>query len=282
MDYNGLTLMMTRHPTSPSTIRATNQLNPTAVMIELAGRVMVQSPYTAPTEHLLYGSQARIAFAMLVLERNRPLLRQELAEALWSDGLPRTWGVALRGVVSKVRGFMTAAGMRENAPTYDGFGAYQLKLSADMVVDIEFATFAVETAEQMLHGGNLTSAIRFAEHAHSVAVRPFLPEANGWWVDGVRFRLREILLWSLCVLGESHIQSGRPQLAVQVAEQATGLEPFRERNYQLLIRAHAAAGNPAEALRVYERVRRLLADELGVQPAIGTAALHRMLLRNEL
>ena len=48
------------------------------------------------------------------------------------------------------------------------------------------------------------------------------------------------------------------------------------------MRAHATAGNPAEALRVYDRFRRLLADELGVQPAVETAALHRMLLRNEL
>jgi pentatricopeptide repeat protein len=282
MDYNGLTLMITQHPESLSNIRAPSQLNCPALTIELTGRVMVQSPYTAPAEHLLYGSQARLAFAMFVLERNRPLLREELAEALWPDKLPRTWGAALRGVVSKVRGFMTAAGMRENAPTYDGAGAYQLKLSADIMVDIEFASFAVETAEQMLHGGNLTSAVRLAERARSVAVRPFLPEANGWWVDDVRLRLRKILLWALCVLGESYIQMNRSQLAIQVAEQATGLEPFRETTYQLLMRAHTAAGNPAEALRVYDRFRRLLADELGAHPAVETAALYRMLLRNEL
>ena len=42
--------------------------------------------------------------------------------------------------------------------------------------------------------------------------------------------------------------------------------------------AHAAAGNRAEALRVYERCRRLLADELGAYPSPETEAVYRALL----
>ncbi|MGH3973109.1 MAG: AfsR/SARP family transcriptional regulator [Pseudonocardiaceae bacterium] len=252
-----------------------------AVRIQLAGRVMVESPPTVLNERLLYGSQARLLFALLVMERDRPVPRDELAEALWPDGLPRTWGAALRGVVSKVRAFVTAAGLPENTAAYDGFGAYQLHLPADVVVDVERAGVAVETAERTLREGNPAEAIALAEYARSVAVRPFLPEAKGRWVEGIRDRLREVLLWALCVLGEGHAQWGRPQLAVQAAEQAIALEPFRERTHQLLMRAHAAAGNPAEALRVYDRCRRLLAEELGVYPAAETAALHLTLLRNE-
>lgn len=264
-----------------STIRIDKDLNLVAVRIQLAGRVMVESSHAVLNERLLYGSQARLLFALLVVERDRPVPRDELAEALWPDGLPRTWGAALRGVVSKVRAFVTVAGLPENAVAYDGFGAYQLHLPADVVVDVECARSAVETAEQILHQGNPARAIALAEYARAVAGRPFLPDAKGRWVDGVRDRLREVLLWALCVLGEGHEQWGRPQLAVQAAEQAIVLEPFRERTHQLLMRVHAAAGNPAEALRVYDRCRRLLADELGVYPAAETAALHLALLRNE-
>lgn len=264
-----------------SAIRIGRDPNLTAVSIQLAGRVMVESTYTVLYERLLYGSQARLLFALLVVERNRPVPRDELADALWPDGLPRTWGAALRGVISKVRAFVAAAGLPDDAAAYDGFGAYQLHLPADVMVDIEFARSAVETAEQMLREGNPARAIALAECARAVAVRPFLSDAKGRWVDGVRDRLREVLLWALCVLGEGHAQWGRPQLAVQAAEQAIALEPFRERTHQLLMRAHAAAGNPAEALRVYDRCRRLLAEELGVHPAAETAALHLELLRNE-
>jgi DNA-binding SARP family transcriptional activator len=251
------------------------------LVIKLAGRVTVECASAVFTERLIYGSQARLVFAMLVLERNRPLSRDELADALWPGGLPRTWGPALRGVVSKVRAFMATAGIPENAPAYDGFGAYQLNLSTDVVVDIESASFAVKTADQMLREGNLRSAVALADYARSVAMRPFLSDADGWWVAHVRFRLREVLLWALGVLGEGHLKLGRPHLAAQVAEQATVLEPFRERTHRLLMRAHAAAGNPAEALRVYDRCRRLLAEELGVQPAPETAALHRKLIHSK-
>ena len=67
---------------------------------------------------------------------------------------------------------------------------------------------------------------------------------------------------------------------LRAAEAAIALTPFRERTYQLLMRVHAAAGNPAEALRVYDRCRRLLVEELGVQPAPEIAALYLALLRN--
>ncbi|MGH3803343.1 MAG: AfsR/SARP family transcriptional regulator, partial [Pseudonocardiaceae bacterium] len=119
----------------------------------------MESPHAVLNERLLYGSQARLLFALLVVERDRPVPRDELAEALWPDGPPRTWGAALRGVVSKVRAFVTAAGLPENAAAYDGFGAYQLHLPADVVVDVEFARSAVEAAEQMLREGNPARAI---------------------------------------------------------------------------------------------------------------------------
>ncbi len=281
VDANGLRRLVTMSAESEIVSRIGEGFDLTPVRIQLTGRVTVASAHAVVDERLLYGSQARLLFVLLVVERDRPVPRDELAEALWPHGLPRTWGAALRGVVSKVRTFVTAAGLPENAAVYDGFGAYQLRLPADVMVDVEFARSAVETAEQMLREGNPTRAIALAEYARSVAVCPFLPDAKGRWVDGVRDRLREVLLWALCVLGEGHAQCGRHQLAVQAAEQAIVLEPFRERTHQLLMRAHAAAGNPAEALRVFDRCRRLLAKELGAYPAAETAALHLALLRNE-
>ena len=62
------------------------------------------------------------------------------------------------------------------------------------------------------------------------------------------------------------------------AEQTIALAPFRETGYRRLMEAHVAAGDRAEALRVYERCRRLLADELGTYPSPETESIYRALL----
>ena len=54
--------------------------------------------------------------------------------------------------------------------------------------------------------------------------------------------------------------------------------PFRESGYRLLLEALAARDNVAEALRVYDRLRILLRQELGVAPGQAAQDLHRRLL----
>src|SRR5213078_970087 len=56
------------------------------------------------------------------------------------------------------------------------------------------------------------------------------------------------------------------------------LAPFRETGYRRLMEAHVAAGDRAEALRVHERCRQLLADELGTYPSPETESVYRDLL----
>ena len=68
-------------------------------------------------------------------------------------------------------------------------------------------------------------------------------------------------------------------LAAEAARDATIVAPFRESGYRLLMEAHAAAGNSAEALWVYERVRSLISEELGVLPSVETRAIYQRLLQ---
>lgn len=280
MDGYGLRRLVTRDVESVIVTSIGMGFNLTPVRIQLTGRLAVESDHRVVDERLLYGRQARLIFAMLVVERDHPVHRDELAEVLWPHGLPRTWDAALRGVVSKVRAFLGAAGLPQSAAPSGGSGTYQLQLPPDVVVDVESARSSMEAAEQALREDDATQAITLAESARKIVSRPFLPDARGRWVDSIRDRLSKVLLWALCVLSEGYAQRGRYQLAVHNAEDAIALEPFRERTHQLLMRVHAAAGNPAEALRAYDRCRRLLAEELGVDPAAETSALHLTLLRN--
>jgi DNA-binding SARP family transcriptional activator len=89
-------------------------------------------------------------------------------------------------------------------------------------------------------------------HARCPALVP--RRSRGRWVD----------IW---------FANDEPALAVEAARGSIALKPFRETGYQRLIRLHKAFGNRAEALRVYEDCRRLLASGLGVDPSPDTEAL---------
>jgi basic membrane lipoprotein Med (substrate-binding protein (PBP1-ABC) superfamily) len=97
-------------------------------------------------------------------------------------------------------------------------------------------------------------------------------------VEAKRRELADVRARALAVLAEACLSSGNPQQSVRWAVQAIDAEPFRESGYRRLMEAHAAAGNRAEALRVYERCRRLLAEELGAYPSPETESIYRSLL----
>jgi DNA-binding SARP family transcriptional activator len=66
---------------------------------------------------------------------------------------------------------------------------------------------------------------------------------------------------------------------LQHAADVLSAEPFDEMGCQALMRAHAAAGNRAEALRVFANCRKLFRDELGAEPSEQTAAVFLSILR---
>jgi DNA-binding SARP family transcriptional activator len=149
-----------------------------------------------------------------------------------------------------------------------------LKLPPDTWVDIEAGASAVHDAEALLAAGKWREAYPIASVAYFVGRRPFLIGEDGPWARRTRLRLRELYLRALDCCIVCTAANGELADALQLAEDAFAIEPVRESTYQNLMRALAAAGNRAEALRVYERCRRVLGDELGVPPSPATEAIY--------
>jgi len=82
-------------------------------------------------------------------------------------------------------------------------------------------------------------------------------------------------------LADAYLALGRPRDAAAVAERALELEPTRESAYRRLMSARYASGEQDAALAAYERCRRALSDELGVDPLPETMTLHERILRRE-
>jgi YVTN family beta-propeller protein len=198
---------------------------------------------------------------------------------LWGDALPATWEKALRVLMTKLRAVLEECGIDGATALTSAFGCYQLTLPAGAWVDVDAAGEALERAEAALAAGDLGEARSQATVAAGLARRSFLPGEDSSWVEEKRRELREVLVRSLECRRDACFGEGEFTEAVRVAEEVTELEPFRESGSRRLMEAHAAAGNPAEALRVYERCRRFLAEELGAYPSPETEAVHRKLLQ---
>ena len=245
--------------------------------IFLSGRVAVEAEgVTLDTAGL--GRLGRIALAYLVCERHRPVTRDELADVLWGDDLPRSWETSLRGTALRLRGLLGAAGLVPAEALTSAYGCWQLQLPPTTVVDIETVATDLAQAETALAGNRSTEARVLAEGAASIAGRGFLPEAAGAWVEHRQAELRELFLRALEVESDAAAAARDWPSALRAAEDAVSAEPFRESAHLRLMHAHAGAGNRGEALRAYERCRRVLAEQLGVNPSPATEAAYVALL----
>jgi DNA-binding SARP family transcriptional activator len=110
-----------------------------------------------------------------------------------------------------------------------------------------------------------------------------LPDWYDDWLVDDREGVRQLRLHALERLTEELSLSGRHAEGIQAGIAAVRLEPLRETAHTVLIRAHLAEGNRSEALRQFHRCRRLLAEELGVEPSASIIGLlERSALREPL
>src|SRR5690606_14498572 len=156
---------------------------------------------------------------------------------------------------------------------------YQLVLPerVEAVVDVRRAEAALAAARERFAddpGAALTLAVEAAD-----AIRaPFLPGHPGPWAEAVRAHVEDVAVGALELASAAAAALGDGSRAIALADDAVRRAPLRESAHRRLMTALGATGNRAEALRTYQRLRRVLADELGVDPSPETEAAYLDLL----
>lgn len=240
--------------------------------ILLCGRLVVELDGVR-REGLLPGVKGRALVAYLVLNRSRTIERDELLTALWGDDAsPQTAG-ALRVCLSKVRRAL-------GEDRLEGKTQLTLALPGNATVDVEVAQNAIHRAESHVALQEWPQAFLTANNAESISARPLLPGLDLRWLEEWRRRMEDIRLRALECHAAAALGLGGPalNLAEQSARHLTELAPYRESGYALLMSALQLKGNVAEALLIYERMRLLLREELGIPPGPTLRAAHMRLL----
>ena len=245
------------------------------VTIELCGQLSV-SVDGRRREGDLPGRQGRLALAYLALHMGRPVTRERLIAALWGDDAPTGHSQALNVVLSKLRRSL-GAGVVENA------GERAVQLTTVARVDLDAVQPALDEAFAARDKGDWEAVMEAADRVAAAADAGLLPGYEAGWLDEPRRRLEEHGLQARELRGDAGLALGGAELAhaERAAQEIVERAEFRESGYLLLMRVREAQGNLVEALRVHERLRTLLRDELGVAPGPQVQAEFERLLKAE-
>lgn len=240
--------------------------------IQLCGRLSVELDGVELVQSLR-GKQVPLLLAYLVLNRDRPVGREELIGALWPETAPRSQDAAMRVLLSRLR---SALG-RDIVSGRDELG---LALPEPAWVDVEAAASEVWRAQRALDSGDARAAWALAQVPLNIASRGLLPGTQASWLEPRRQELSDMRLQALEVIGRAGLSLGGTQLGSveRAARTLIESEPYRESGYVLLMAALEAQGNVAEGLRVFEQLRSLLRDELGIAPSPEAIQAHERLL----
>src|SRR3954466_14244703 len=146
--------------------------------IRLCGHLLVEIDGDR-VEGALPGRQGRLLLAYLVLNRGRPVRRDELIEALWPDAQPASGDALLRPPLSRLRKALGEGRI-------EGRGELTLVLPEDAYVDWEAARAALAPPRAALRERDWRTASTRAREAVDVADRGLLPGLEAEWIDDRR------------------------------------------------------------------------------------------------
>ncbi|MFE6662929.1 BTAD domain-containing putative transcriptional regulator [Streptomyces sp. NPDC057697] len=224
-------------------------------------------------EALSSGSpQQRALLAALLLRGGRTATAAELIDAIWGDEPPSQALATIRTYASRLRKVLDPQTLVSDA------GGYAIRAGQD-ALDVHVVGDLAAEAEKARAGGDRFQARSLLDKALGLWDGEALASVPGPYAENQRTRLEEWRLQLTETRLDLDLEVGCHAEAVSELTALTAAHPLRERLRELLMIALYRSGRQAEALAVYADTRRLLADELGVDPRPELAQLQQRILR---
>jgi DNA-binding SARP family transcriptional activator/class 3 adenylate cyclase len=226
----------------------------------------------------LGGHKQRLLLGALLVEANRVVSASRLIDLLWGSDPPGSAANGLQQYVSQLRRLLDAPG---NEPSLVSQApGYRLWVDSAQIDAVRFERL-VREARQAVAGDDNT-ALRHYEEAESLWRGVALADLGDEPLAlRERTRLDELRLSAREESFEIALRRGRHGEVVGAIEAAAAEHPLRERLQGLLMRALYGSGRQAEALAVYRETKRLLSDELGIDPGPELQKLELSVLRHD-
>jgi DNA-binding SARP family transcriptional activator len=219
----------------------------------------------------LGGPRQRALLTLLLLRANENVSRDWLIDELWEERPPRSGATALHNHVARLR---RTLGHDRVLTRPDG---YTLRL--------EPGELDLERFETLVAGAAGLPLRERAEHLREALAlwhgAPLGGQSLGGFAAAEAARLEELRVGVLEDLIDAELELGRHAELVSELTALVAAHPLSERLRGQLILALYRCGRQAEALDVYRETRRLLDEELGLEPSPALKQLERAILRHD-
>jgi DNA-binding SARP family transcriptional activator len=245
--------------------------------LKLLGRFSVRRGGEEIPQAAFGGRLTRTLLRILVTRRGTFASKDFLADALWPERPPADPDGNLEILVSRARRALGEASLILTGPR-----GYAFAPDDRCLVDAEEFTAWVEAGRNFLESGQAVSALDACREALLRWGGEPLPEdAYSDWASDFRQQVQRTYLAALEGAATAALAGGHPDEAVAYAERAVAREPLREASHLLLIRALAVSGDQAGALMAFDKFRRQLVEELGIDPSPAADELHVEILQGK-
>ena len=227
------------------------------------------------------GAKERALLAHLVARRGSMVPASEIIDALWGDEPPRSAAKSVQTFVARLRNALDPERVSGTGVIRTEGPGYRLDVDAS-AVDAERFTGLITVGRTALRDGRDRVAGEALGEALALWRGPaYAGFESAPWAQAEARRLEELRLDAADDLLAVRLDLGHTAEVVAEAERRLGEQPLRERIWCLLVLALYRAGRQADALAAYERARRTLADELGVDPGPELRELHAKVLAHD-
>ncbi|MEV4642360.1 BTAD domain-containing putative transcriptional regulator [Actinoplanes sp. NPDC049548] len=219
--------------------------------------------------------RARQVLGVLAARHDRIQSKDALADAVWGMKLPGNHVAALEHYVSVIRRRLQPEGNAASWFIVTRNSGYLFD-TGRAELDLAELRAAIRSLDEMPPEG----LERLAAHAGILNLArqlPFPEDPYADWAEAARAEVQFAGVNSLLELAKAALHTD-PARSLRLALDAIELSPYLESGYEAAMAAAVAMERPDEALRIFDRCRKVLDEELGVPPSPGLVRLQRAVL----
>ena len=230
--------------------------------------------FDGPVPLQIVAGKQRALLAILLLSANRTVAREQIVDALWGEDVPDSAQKMVQIHVSQLRKALPESRLHTRRP------GYMLEVDDD---EFDLARFerAVAKGRRALSERDAPKGRELLGEALALWRGPALAEFSEPFARHEGARLEELRMAALESRIEADLVLGHHREVVSELEALIAQHPLREQLRSQHMLSLYRSGRHAEALASYQAFRRMLAEELGIEPSASLRELERLMLRQD-